>query len=268
LVPYDCEISLESNPGTIDGDKLRQIQSIGMNRLSVGVQSLDNEDLRFLGRRHNVADAVRLIQDSIDLGLRVSADFIYGLPGQTAHDVENLCGRINKLGLRHCSMYELSIEPGTPLSKMNLTMPRNEEMAAMYEAVGRTLELPRYEVSNYAAPGQECRHNQNVWDGRPYIGIGPGAAGRPFVNGIWYEQTGAFGAIHKMDPNARALEKLITGMRTIRGVALTNDVRDVIDWGFAVGHPELVQFGPDDKIMSATPKGMLILDDLLVNLAK
>jgi oxygen-independent coproporphyrinogen-3 oxidase len=151
---------------------------------------------------------------------------------------------------------------------MNPTMPRNQEMAAMYQAVGRTLDLPRYEVSNYAAPGQECRHNQNVWDGRPYIGIGPGAAGRPYIDGIWYEQIGANGAIKKMDPNARALEKLITGMRTIRGVALTDDVRGVIDLDFAAGHPELVKIGPDDKIMSATPKGMLILDDLLVNLVK
>lgn len=263
-VTNDCEISLESNPGTIDRDKLQEFVTAGMNRLSIGIQSLDDNELKFLGRKHDAATAIRLIKDAQDLGLRVSGDFIYGLPGQTAQTVKNLCEQINELGLEHCSMYELSIEPGTPFSKMNLIMPDNETMAQMYETIGETLTLPRYEVSNYGRP---CLHNQNIWDGQPYIGIGRGAAGRPFIDGIWYEQMGAGNMFEKMDNASRALENIIMGLRTIRGVQITDDIRDIINWDYVQNHPELLELSADNK-MRATANGMLILNDLLVNLVK
>jgi oxygen-independent coproporphyrinogen-3 oxidase len=261
-----AEVTLESNPGTIDRGRLIEFQSAGANRLSVGVQSLDDDELRFLGRGHNAAAAVRLIRDAQDLGLRVSGDFIYGLPKHTAGDVIKLCRRINELGLEHCSMYELSIEPGTPFARMNPDMPDNETMAQMYEAIGKTLNLPRYEVSNYAAPGAKCRHNQNVWAGMPYIGLGDGAAGRVRTGGAWHEQMGAGRLFKKMDNSARALEMLITGLRTIRGVKITPDIRNIINWDFAGQNPKLLEVAGD--YLRATEKGMLILDDLLVRLAR
>ncbi|MDR0726664.1 MAG: radical SAM protein, partial [Rickettsiales bacterium] len=128
LVPDDAEVSVESNPGTIDKDKLKEFQSNGMNRLSIGIQSLNNQELKFLGRRHDAATATKLIKSAKDLGLHVSGDFMYGLPGQTVEDVRTLCQSINELDMEHCSMYELSLEPGTPFSKMNLKMPDNETM--------------------------------------------------------------------------------------------------------------------------------------------
>ena len=262
----DAEITIESNPGTLDAEKLRAFCVAGVNRLSVGVQSLSDEKLKFLGRQHNVADALKLLDDARNIGLRVSADFIYGLPGDTVADVINLCNRINTLGLTHCSMYELTIEPNTPFGQMNLQMPDNETMAQMYLAIGDTLQLPRYEVSNHATPGNECMHNQNVWDGQPYLGIGRGAAGRILMDGVWYEQLGNNAQFEKMDDNARAIEMILTGMRTLRGCRLTDTIKNVIDMDWVRKNQSLVQINVDR--ISATPQGMFILDDLMVKLVK
>lgn len=265
-VPHDCEVTLESNPGTLDAAKLGEFISAGVRRLSVGVQSLDDKKLQFLGRTHSATDARRLLNSATQRGIRVSADFIYGIPGDTVDDVINMCNQINDLGLRHCSLYELTIEAGTPFARMNLNMPDNTEMADMYNAITANLNLAWYEVSNYAAIGDECRHNQNVWDGAPYIGIGRGAAGRIFLDGTWYEQMGAGTQFTEMSTTARATEKIITGMRTIRGVARTPDVNDIIDTHYIGAHPDLITLTPDR--IAPTQKGMLILDDLLVNLVK
>ena len=261
-----AEITMESNPGTLDTGKLRDFKNAGINRLSVGVQSLDDKKLQFLGRRHNVADALGLVDIAQNMGLRVSADFIYGLPGDTVDDVIKMCTQINRLGLRHCSMYELTIEPGTPFGKMNLQMPDNDTMAQMYLAIGETLMLPRYEVSNYAAPGDECRHNQNVWDGQPYIGIGRGAAGRVFMDGVWYEQSGNNGQFDATSDDMRAVEMVLTGLRTLRGCQLTDTIKNGIDMDWARDNPAYVQI--NNNRISATPQGMLILDEVTVNLVK
>lgn len=265
-VADNAEITLESNPGTLNKNKLQQMQDIGINRLSVGVQSLDDERLLFLGRRHTANDALNLLTAAQDFGMRVSADFIYGLPGDDAKYTEKLCNQINTLGLQHCSLYELTIEPGTPFGKMNLNMPDNNEMAQMYVTIENTLNLARYEVSNYAAIGQECAHNQNVWDGQPYVGIGQGAAGRVLHNGIWYEQMGANERYVPMTNNARATEKNITGMRTIRGCKLTDDVKQIIDTEWIMSHTDLVQIS--NNHIHATTRGMLVLDDIILNMVK
>lgn len=266
-ITENCEITLESNPGTLDAKKLADFGAAGANRLSVGVQSLDDARLRFLGRRHTARDAVNLMQAAMKMNMRLSADFIYGLPGDGVETVAQMCRGITELGLQHCSMYELTIEPGTPFAKMNLQMPTNEEMAQMYDAIARKLPLPRYEVSNYAAPGQECRHNQNVWDGAPYIGIGAGAAGRPFIDGTWYEQMGANARCAPLPHDARGVEKVITGLRQTRGVMLDVDTKNVINMDYADAHPDLLTRTPDGRI-AATPRGMLILDEVILKLVK
>ena len=263
-IESNAEITLESNPGTLDKTRLDEFISYGVNRLSIGVQSLNDDELTFLGRRHNVNNAMRLIEAAKTRNIHVSADFIYGLPEHTAKNVEKLCRDINKIELNHCSMYELTIEPTTPFGKMNLNMPTNSEMADMYNTITNTLNLPRYEVSNYAVPGYECHHNQNVWDGDAYIGLGVGAAGRIFVNNTWYEQLGGGAKFEPMTTNARATEKVITGMRTMRGVLLAKDVQNVINIEYINNHPELVTINGDR--MCATDRGLLVLDDLLVNL--
>jgi len=265
-MPPDIEISMESNPGTINLDRLSEFKSIGINRISVGVQSMDDKTLVFMGRRHSVAQSLQLIDSAINLGLRTSGDFIYGLPEQSVTDIRKLCQQINQMGLQHCSMYELSLESGTPFAKMNLQLPDNDTMTEMYLAIQSDLNLPRYEISNYATPGQECRHNQNIWDGQPYIGIGDGACGRVFNKGVWYEQIGNGKKFTPLDTATRAREKVITGLRTTNGVYLDSDVRAVIDLTYCEKNPELLSV-VNDRII-ATEKGLLILDNLLLDLVK
>ena len=261
-----AEITLESNPRTLDDNKLDDFCRIGMNRLSIGFQSFDDEKLKFLGRIHTVNDAYRLVESGIKHGIRVSCDFIYGLPNETVDDVIETCNNINRIGITHCSVYELTIEPNTPLAQMKSNMPSNETMADMYIAIGNTLKLPRYEVSNYAIPGAECRHNQNVWDGAPYIGIGTGAAGRIFMNGAWYEQMGGGELFQPIDDDKRAIECVITGMRTMRGVKLDLAIKKILNLSFAKSHPDMLTF--HGNRISATDAGILVLDDLIEKLVK
>lgn len=262
----NVEITLESNPGTLNATKLDEFITNGVNRLSIGVQSLNDDELAFLGRRHTAHDAMELVCAAQKRNIRVSADFIYGLPNHNAKSVEKLCIDINAIGLKHCSMYELTIEPDTPFGKMNLDMPSNTDMAEMYNTITNTLALPRYEVSNYAVPNYECKHNQNVWDGDAYIGIGIAAAGRVFMNNTWYEQSGGEIKFEPMSENARAIEKVITGMRTMRGVLLANDVQHVLNMEYIKNHKDLVTISGNR--MCATEHGLLILDDLLLNVIK
>ena len=265
LMP-DCEITLESNPGTIDKDKLIDFVSNGVNRLSMGIQSLKDEELIFLGRRHNVRQSLDLLTVATEMNLRVSGDFIYGLPNHNVESVIDLCKQINELGLKHVSMYELTIEENTPFGRMNLKMPDNDTMANMYIAIGENLKLPRYEVSNYAIESEQCRHNVNIWDGGAYIGIGRGGAGRVWFNNAWYEQRGNHELFEKMNDDTRTTEKILTGMRTIRGVELTDDVKKMLNFDWIKTHKDLVVI--DKKYLHTTPQGLLILDDLILDLIK
>ena len=265
-IDNNCEITLESNPGTIDKNKLSDFVLAGVNRLSVGVQSLKDEELLFLGRKHNVKQATDLLDIAKNMNLRVSADFIYGLPNHNEESIVDLCRRINNLDLKHVSMYELTIEKNTPFGKMNLNMPDNETMAKMYMEISEYLSLPRYEVSNYAIPGDECRHNQNIWNGDAYIGIGRGAAGRVMMDGIWYEQRGANELFEPISNETRAIEKILTGLRTMRGVKLTDDVKSKINFDWINSHKDLVEI--NNEYLHTTHQGLLILDDLTVDLIK
>ncbi len=264
----DAEITIESNPGTLDAGRLHDFVATGVNRLSIGVQSLDNARLTFMGRRHSADDARELLRAATDIGLRVSGDFIYGLPGDTADSVAKMCDAINDLNLRHVSMYELTIEANTPFGKMNLDMPSNAAMAEMYDAIDRKLNLTRYEVSNYAATNtDQCVHNVHIWDGAPYIGIGRGAAGRIFIDGTWYEQLGNNEMFSPLTDNQRGTEMILTGMRTVRGAQINDLTRPLINTDFIHANPDLLNIINGTRI-TATKKGMLILDDLLLNLVR
>lgn len=265
-VNKDCEITLESNPGTLDKEKLSGFVQNGVNRLSVGVQSLNDMELKFLGRRHDVKTAMNLLENAMNIGLRVNADFIYGLPNQSVQNVVDLCKGINTLGLSHVSMYELTIEANTPFGKMNLDMPDNEEMAQMYNMIPQVLSLPRYEVSNYAKPGSECQHNVNVWSGEAYIGVGQGAAGRVYFNNTWFEQRGNWELFNEISDDVRATEKILTGMRTMRGVKLSEDVKNKLDFDWINSHKDLVE--KTGEYLHTTNTGLLILDDIIVDIVK
>jgi len=266
IVDTNCEITLESNPGTLNREKLQDFISNGINRLSVGVQSLNDEELRFLGRKHDVQQALDLLKNAQNMGIRVSADFIYGLPNQNVKSVIDLCKKINYLDLKHVSMYELTIEKNTPLGQMNLNMPDNDTMAQMYTGIAENLNLPRYEVSNYATRDNQCLHNKNIWAGGAYIGIGRAAAGRVFFNGDWYDELGNYERFEKISNETRAIEKIITGMRTVFGVLLTDDVAGQINFDWVKNHNDLVT--ESDGYLRATKKGLLILDNLILGLIK
>lgn len=265
-VDKDCEITLESNPKTLNKEKLSEFVSFGVNRLSVGVQSLNDDELVFLGRRHNVKDALDLLDAAKNIGIRLSADFIYGLPGHNVKSIVQLCESINKLELSHVSMYELTIEENTPFGKMNLDMPDNDTMANMYMEIPNVLNLPRYEVSNYAIAGQECRHNKNIWDGQPYIGIGKAGAGRVLLNDVWYEEKGAGELFSEISNETRGIEKIITGMRTVSGVRLDSNIKSLLNTEWILSHPDLVVL--ENDFLKATEKGLLVLDDLITEVTK
>lgn len=265
-VTPNTEITLESNPGTLNAARLGQFMRAGVNRLSVGAQSFDDDELQFLGRIHNADDALRLIKTAQDFGLNVSADFIYALPQQKLSSVEKLCRQILNLDLRHASLYELTIERDTPFAREHLRTPKNEVAAIMYETIGEMLAaaLPRYEVSNYARAGCECRHNINVWNGNEYIGVGDSAAGRIIKNDTWFETKYMHGKLtaNLLTTHERAIEKIITGMRTTRGVMLSPDVTLAIDHNFIEKNRD--QFIINDNRIAA--KSFLTLDDLVLGL--
>ena len=181
----DVEITLEANPTSAEGGALDAIAAAGVNRISVGVQALDAEGLRFLGRAHGIdeaIDAVRLAQQAVP---RVSFDLIYGRPGQTVAAWREELSRALAFAGDHLSVYQLTIEKGTPFYAAHragaFTLPDPDAGAALYEVTNTVLEaagLPAYEISNHARPGAECRHNLTYWRYQDYVGIGPGAHGR------------------------------------------------------------------------------------------
>jgi oxygen-independent coproporphyrinogen III oxidase len=253
-----CEWTLEANPKTISSLELKDWKDIGLNRLSVGIQSFDDKELAFLGRIHNAQDAIGLIGAANDLNLRVSGDFIYGLPGQTVSDVIALCEQINNIGLKHASLYELTIEQGTKFQ--NLSKIDDELGAEMYLAIQKHLNLSRYEISNY---GEPCLHNSNVWAGDEYIGVGESAAGRIKIDGKWFETKIINGEIVQslLTDRERSIEMVMTGLRTMVGVQTSNLPVDVINSDFVVKNPEY--FEKDDKFLKMTDSGILILDGLI-----
>ena len=177
----DSEITIEANPDAIDLNKMKAFQSLGVNRLSMGVQSLKDSDLAFLGRRHNAQMALKRIEEARTLFENINIDLIYARPEQTLYDWEDELHMALSLELPHYSLYQLSIEKHTPFSARGI-QPAPENIAVdLYRLTDRIVGSKGYvgyEVSNYAKPGFECRHNLGYWRGLDYIGIGPAAHGR------------------------------------------------------------------------------------------
>jgi putative oxygen-independent coproporphyrinogen III oxidase len=185
VIEPDAEITVECNPTSLDGDRARDLLAAGVNRLSIGTQSLREEQLRFLGRLHDPAGARRAVRAAIDAGVpRVSTDLIFGLPGQPPADATAQAEALADQGLRHLSCYQLTIEPGTQFGerKKRGLLPMADEgmVAESFLAIDAALErrgLRHYEISNYAAEGEEARHNLAYWHGNEYVGLGCGAFG-------------------------------------------------------------------------------------------
>lgn len=179
------EVTVECNPTSLDEDRARALVDVGVDRLSIGTQSLREEQLRFLGRLHDPAGARRAIEGALRAGVpRVSTDLIFGLPGQPPEDAAEQARALAAMGLRHLSCYQLTIEPGTQFGERRkrglLPMADDAIVADAFLAVDEALEsagLRHYEISNFAVPGEEARHNLAYWVGDEYVGLGCGAYG-------------------------------------------------------------------------------------------
>lgn len=182
-VAEDAEITLESNPGTLDRVTLHGFRTSGINRLSIGIQSFDPAELTFLGRIHDAAQAVQAVRDARDAGFsNLSVDLIYSLPGQMPEGWRNTLRRAIDLGPDHISAYSLIVEENTPLARLVRTgqvVPQPVETEARFfdETVGMLAAsgYEQYEVSNFARPGFRSMHNMNYWQHRNYLGFGPSA---------------------------------------------------------------------------------------------
>jgi len=180
-----CEITLEANPNSVEVANFAVLADVGVNRVSIGVQSFDAAALQFLGRAHDADEARRAIATAQAHFARVSFDLIYARPGQSPSAWEGELGEALAYGTDHLSLYQLTIEPGTRFwalaAKGDLVVPDGDAGADLFEmtdAMTRAAGLPRYEVSNHARPGSESRHNLTYWRYGDYAGVGPGAHGR------------------------------------------------------------------------------------------
>jgi putative oxygen-independent coproporphyrinogen III oxidase len=181
----DVEITLEANPTSVEAARFRAFRSAGVNRASMGVQALDDGALKFLGRGHDVKEALAALEVAREAFERFSFDLIYARPGQTVAAWERELDRAVALAGEHLSVYQLTIETGTAFApahaRGDFVLPDEETQGALYETTVARLEaagLPAYEISNHARPGAECRHNLVYWRYGDYVGVGPGAHGR------------------------------------------------------------------------------------------
>lgn len=243
----DLEVTLEANPGTIDADRFSAFKDAGVNRLSLGVQSLDDVQLEFLGRRHTAAEARRAVEIAGDVFERLSFDLIYARPGQTSEqwrtELAEALTLLVSAGGGHLSCYQLTIEDNTPFktdyARGAFELPDEDGGSDLFDLTQNVLEaagLPAYEVSNHARDGDACRHNTHVWQGGAYAGIGPGAHGRIHTRDgalatqrlkppqQWLKRVADKGhGTHgetKIHPRERAAEMVMTGLRLTEGFKL------------------------------------------------
>jgi oxygen-independent coproporphyrinogen-3 oxidase len=242
-IARDAEITLEANPGSVEAARFRGFRDAGVNRVSIGVQSLRDDQLRKLGRIHSVAEAKAALEIARGTFERFSFDLIYARPGQTADDWRVELSEALDLAGDHLSLYQLTIEPDTPYAALyaagKLIVPDDHDAGALYEITEEMTAkcgLAAYEVSNYARPASESRHNLLYWRYGEYAGVGPGAHGRIIVAGdrhatvternpeAWATRVeGSGNGIVEMTELARteqADEMLLMGLRLSEGIDL------------------------------------------------
>ncbi|MYA88533.1 MAG: coproporphyrinogen III oxidase [Boseongicola sp. SB0662_bin_57] len=279
----DIEITLEANPTSVEADRFRAYAKAGVNRLSLGIQSLRNPDLKALGRRHTSAEAVAAYDIARSVFPRVSFDLIYARQEQTAAEWEAELAEALELGADHVSLYQLTIEPGTAFGDRHAAgrlpgLPdegRSLDMFNITQDMTEAAGLPAYEISNHARPGEEGRHNLVYWRGGNWAGIGPGAHGRLTIDGLriatecpsgpdrWLGAVEATGSGYSRREIVSAedtrIEAVMAGLRLAEGVATSlleeyNDINDLVNSGHLERTPDFVR---------TTRKGRPLLDAIL-----
>lgn len=290
----DLEVTLEANPSSADAGRFRDYRRAGVNRLSLGVQALNDAALKFLGRLHDVADAKRAIGLATALFERVSIDLIYARPGQSVTDWRAELAEALSFGCRHLSLYQLTIEDGTPFAALaragRLRQIGEERAAALFEATQDIMEQagrPGYEISNHAVPGDECRHNLLYWRYGTYAGIGPGAHGRLPHDGTrvatrteplperWFARVRrdghGFQEITTLSRKLAAREHLLMALRLAEGLDL-DDYRE--RWGGGLEETQIIALVESRLLIRlgsrvvATRQGTLVLNAVIATLAE
>ncbi len=286
----DIEITLEANPSSVEAARFGDLARAGVNRVSLGLQALDNEVLHWLGRAHDVSEGLAALDTAQRSFERVSFDLIYARPGQSADAWAAELDRALGFGTEHLSLYQLTIEPGTQfasrVAKGELATLDPDEAADLFEATrARTAAagLPAYEISNHARPGAESRHNLTYWRYGSYAGIGPGAHGRR--NGMatvrrkkpenWLARVDANGhGIEREDalsPEHRAQEALLMGLRLGEGVDLARvaalaGIGGLVDEAAAQRLTDQGLLSRAGDRLRVTEAGMLLLDAILAEI--
>jgi len=275
----DIEITLEANPSSVEAARFADLASSGVNRVSLGLQSLSDAWLRFLGRAHDADEGLRALGTAQSAFRRVSFDLIYALPGQSAEAWEAELARALSFGTSHLSLYQLTIEPGTRFAAMaarGALVPADpDESASLYELTQRITAaagLPAYEISNHARPGEESRHNLAYWRYQSYAGVGPGAHGRRngratqrhrkpenwlaalARNGHGIEEEKAIA------PAEQRIEALLMGLRLTEGIKYEEDGLETAAVARLSAQGLLER---DSERLRVTPRGMLLLDAIL-----
>jgi oxygen-independent coproporphyrinogen-3 oxidase len=289
----DAEITMEANPNTITSGKLELLLERGVNRLSLGIQSLSDEILMTLGRLHTAEQAIEAFSLARRGGFNnIGVDLIYGIPGQTMTQWEESLDAVIGLHPEHLSIYSLSVDEGSQFHRMaethRFTLPDDEVVAQMYERAVMKLRragFDHYELSNFCLPGFECRHNMNYWERGEYLGLGPGAwsfiAGRRYANiadSTEYAQRLSRGltAVQTEEFVAAAMaarEAILLGIRTMRGLDLERFERDFgtdLLGQLEQNASRLKDSGlllVSDGRLKLTNKGMLLSDEVVTRLS-
>lgn len=234
------EISMEANPGTVTREKLTDYRKAGINRLSFGLQSANDRELKLLGRIHTWAEFLESFTLARECGFaNLNIDLMSALPGQTCESWKETLSRVTDLDPEHISAYSLIIEEGTPFGERygseegRKLLPDEDSEREMYHETKRFLKdcgYERYEISNYAKPGRECRHNIGYWTGVPYLGLGLGASSyldgcrftvNPDMKQYLEEKPGMFADIEKLTKKDMEEEFFYVGLRMTAGVSLS-----------------------------------------------
>ena len=294
-IDKNCEISLESNPNSINYTKLKSFKDIGINRLSIGVQSLIDEDLKFLGRIHNKNEAIEAINTAQKIfNDRYSIDLIYGRPNQNLKEWKNELNEAIQLSPFHISLYQLIIEKGTPFYRNKVQTPNEDIATKLYEETHNILEknnIFQYEISNYAKNGYECKHNLVYWNNGEWIGIGAGAHGRININQKRYSIQNLKKPLNWLDKtlknkNGISIKKLLSkqeiieeylimGLRIKDGIKIENlqknidcnNFYDILDKNNIEFLAKLNLINVNDKNIKLTKKGFLLLNSVIEKLA-
>lgn len=233
----DIEITIEMNPGTINKEKLEQYKKAGINRISIGLQSTNDNLLKQIGRIHTYQEFLQAYQWVREVGFEnVNIDCIIGLPNQTIQDIKKTLEEIQRLQPEHVSVYSLMVEEGTKIEKLMeegiLQLPSEELERNMYWYVKNTLELngyEHYEISNFAKKGKESKHNLNCWEQKEYIGLG--MAAHSYLDGVRYSNTTVLDK--KIEERQTVEEKkreyMLLGLRKIQGVSIQRFKEKYVD---------------------------------------